>query len=348
MDDQLKDGMRRNRHSSRAFTAFVVTWAFVVLTVTGVVLYVVPQGRIANWLQWTLFGLDKEAWSHLHMLFGLVFIAAGLIHLVFNWKPFRNYLAARAEGHLKLKAELFTSLLFSLVLAVGAVMHLPPFSSVFVWNDQLKAAWASGPDKEPPFPHAEDLALPALARRLGFDHAAAVQALRAANIRVEDERASLLVVARANGTTPAALYALLPKPPLGQTERAEAAAASTAVPASVPAPISPPTVPAKSKPQTRAPEQTRPAAMSEVVPALPDPIEIEARLTGSGLGQKTLAGFAQAEGIAVEVAIDRLRSIGLEASAEDRFKPLADKIGSKPIEIAKAVLIPGYRPQPAP
>ncbi|MFN3595006.1 MAG: DUF4405 domain-containing protein [Thiobacillaceae bacterium] len=132
--------MQRNRHSMRAFTAFVVTWAFVVLTITGVVLYVVPPGRIANWLQWTLIGLDKEAWSHLHMLFGLVFILAGALHLVFNWKPFRNYLAARAGGQLRPKAELFTSLLLTLVLAVGAVMHLPPFSSVFELNDRLKNA----------------------------------------------------------------------------------------------------------------------------------------------------------------------------------------------------------------
>ena len=38
--------MRKNKQSARSLTAFLVTWAFVVLTVTGIVLYVVPQGRI--------------------------------------------------------------------------------------------------------------------------------------------------------------------------------------------------------------------------------------------------------------------------------------------------------------
>ena len=37
--------MRKNKQSARSLTAFLVTWAFVVLTVTGIVLYVVPQAE---------------------------------------------------------------------------------------------------------------------------------------------------------------------------------------------------------------------------------------------------------------------------------------------------------------
>ena len=39
--------MIKNKQSLRSPIAFSVTWAFVVLTVTGIVLYIVPQGRIA-------------------------------------------------------------------------------------------------------------------------------------------------------------------------------------------------------------------------------------------------------------------------------------------------------------
>ena len=52
--------MIKNKQSLRSLIAFLVTWAFAVLTVTGIVLYIVPQGRIAYWTHWSLAGLDKE------------------------------------------------------------------------------------------------------------------------------------------------------------------------------------------------------------------------------------------------------------------------------------------------
>ncbi|MDX1335263.1 MAG: DUF4405 domain-containing protein, partial [Gammaproteobacteria bacterium] len=94
--------MKKNKQSSRSFTAFVVTWAFVILTITGIVLYIVPQGRVAFWTHWSLVGLGKEQWGDLHMIFGGVFIVAGVLHLWFNWKPFKKYFAERAKGHFEL------------------------------------------------------------------------------------------------------------------------------------------------------------------------------------------------------------------------------------------------------
>lgn len=41
-------GFNKTLLTALAFAAFLATWSFVVLTVTGSVLYVVPQGRIAN------------------------------------------------------------------------------------------------------------------------------------------------------------------------------------------------------------------------------------------------------------------------------------------------------------
>ena len=38
----------RKKTSYRAMTSLVTTWAFVIATITGVVLYITPQGRIAN------------------------------------------------------------------------------------------------------------------------------------------------------------------------------------------------------------------------------------------------------------------------------------------------------------
>jgi hypothetical protein len=70
--------MRKNKHSIRSLTAFIVTWAFIVLMVTGLVLYVVPHGRVAYWVHWSLVGLEKDQWAWVHMIFGGIVIVAGI------------------------------------------------------------------------------------------------------------------------------------------------------------------------------------------------------------------------------------------------------------------------------
>ena len=293
--------MLRNKQSTRAFIAFLVTWSFLVLTITGLVLYIVPQGRIAFWTQWSLFGLGKEGWGGVHILFGGVFIVTGVVHLYFNWKPFRNYLAQRVKDHLELKQELLTSLVATSLLIVGAIAAVPPISWVFDLNEQIKDSWAHAPGSDPPFGHAEEVALPALARRANFELSAALDTWRAANIRVDDERSTLLRVAEENGTTPAALYALIPK-----------------------------------------------HRVAENLPTVSfDPLEIEQRLMGTGIGSKTLADFANEQNIEPTVVISRLRALGIQVAPEDKLKSIAEGTGTRPIEIAKAVLVPGYRVKPA-
>ncbi len=59
--------MIKNKQSTRSFVAFLVTWSFVVLTVTGLVLYIVPQGRVAYWIHRSMLGLGKESWGDVHI-----------------------------------------------------------------------------------------------------------------------------------------------------------------------------------------------------------------------------------------------------------------------------------------
>lgn len=44
----------------RQLTSFIITFAFVVIAISGVILYIVPPGRVANWTNWQLLGLGKE------------------------------------------------------------------------------------------------------------------------------------------------------------------------------------------------------------------------------------------------------------------------------------------------
>ncbi len=204
--------LAKNPQPARSFVAFLVTWSFLLLTITGIVLYIVPSGRVAHWTLWTLGGLSRGGWADVHILFGAVFIVAGALHLYYNWKPFKKYLATRVSGHLALKRELVTSLILTVLLTLGALFALPPVSWLFDLNDAAKSLWAQDAEQRPPYARAERTPLPVLAQRLGLDLDAMVTALEHAGIRIDEPRTNLEQLARAHGTTPAALFALIPKP----------------------------------------------------------------------------------------------------------------------------------------
>jgi hypothetical protein len=201
--------MISSKQGSRSLTAFIVTWSFLVLTVTGIVLYIVPQGRVAYWVDWSLLGLEKTDWANVHMVFGGVFIAMGILHLYFNWKPFKKYLAARVSGHLEVTRELVASIVISVLIIAGSIADVPPVSWVFDLNEAVKAAWVTSPEYEPPFGHAEEVSLKTLAKRTDLDLPAVVQTLRTQNIQFGDASDSIKSIAVANGMNPMQVYALI-------------------------------------------------------------------------------------------------------------------------------------------
>ncbi|QIK38636.1 hypothetical protein GWK36_12315 [Caldichromatium japonicum] len=93
-----------------------------------------------------------------------------------------------------------------------------------------------------------------------------------------------------------------------------------------------------------------PAALFALIPNGPpaarDPAAIEAQLAGSGLGAKTLADFAEHQGLIPERARAHLKTLGIEAEINETLKTIAERHAVRPIELAKAILIPGYRPKP--
>ncbi|MBK1733067.1 DUF4405 domain-containing protein [Thiococcus pfennigii] len=288
----------RRRLSLRSVIAFLVTWSFLVLTDTGLVLYVLPHGRVAYWTHWSLLGLDKDQWAGVHMMFGGLFIVTGALHLYFNWKPFTRYLAERIGAHMRPSRELFASLGLALAILVLAIRDLPPVSWVFDLNATLKAAWVTDPTLEPPYGHAEESTLAGLARRLRLDLPKAEAALDAAGLAVRGPQDTLEQIARRNATTPMAVYALIrdleiPEPP-----------------------------------------RTGP----------PTPEEVEARWAGTGLGQLTLAEVAARVGLGTDEALARLAADGIAARPGERLRPLAERAGVTPIDLLKAMLVPGFEP----
>ncbi len=120
-------------------------YATVLVILTGMVLYIMPPGRVAYWTDWRLQGLDKDQWEAIHILFGLLMMFPAVWHLYFNWKPFRRYL-----GSLRAPGKAFVSVtLATLILASLAVKDLPPASWLMALGARLKASWGNPSGLQP-------------------------------------------------------------------------------------------------------------------------------------------------------------------------------------------------------
>ena len=191
--------------SIRKITSLTAALSFVVVMVTSVILYIVPQGRVAYWADWRLWGLTKEAWGAVHINIGLLFLLSLFLHIYYNWKPLMAYLRDRSR-RMKIFTPAFNlSLLICTVTIAGTLFVIPPFSWVLDLNTAFKD---SGARKygEPPYGHAELSTLDAFAKQVDIDAQAARQRLLAAGFKIPEGKQTLKGLATINQTTPKSLF----------------------------------------------------------------------------------------------------------------------------------------------
>jgi len=165
----------KKHFSGRALASTLSGLTFLGMCVTGVILFIVPPGRVANWTGWTIFGLSKDQWQGLHIWLGIVFMVAVLMHLFYNWRPLLSYFKNTVSKTLALRWEWVLSLLICGVIAVGTVGGVKPFSSLLTWHESIKHGWERD-DQRAPIPHAELMTLTELA---GYEDDVTLEALMA-------------------------------------------------------------------------------------------------------------------------------------------------------------------------
>ena len=192
--------------SWRAFFSLLAAVSFIGMTFTGVILFVVPPGRIANWSGWTMLALTKDQWIGLHDWFSIIFVVAAGFHLYYNWKPFVSYLKSRITKAFALRAEWLAALIVCLIAFAGTVSGVSPFSTLMEWNERIKQSYDS-PRQRGPVPHAELMTLAELAESYtGVELETMLENLRQHGIKVESPDAVLGELAEANNLTPSELY----------------------------------------------------------------------------------------------------------------------------------------------
>ncbi len=190
---------------TRKITSLTSFFLFIVLIITSIVLYVVPQGRVAYWADWSLLGLSKEQWGDIHICTGIMFLAVSLLHIWLNWKPILAYLKKKAGKPNFTSPAFFISITLTLFVVFGSLLNLPPMKQILELSQDIKA---SGEAKYgiPPYGHAELSPLEIFCKRMGLDADKAAESLKKAGIEIESTKETIKSIAARAEITPKELY----------------------------------------------------------------------------------------------------------------------------------------------
>ncbi len=189
----------------RGFTSLTLTFSFIMMTVTGLVLYGVPPGRVANWIDWRLLGMSKEQWGAMHTIFSFLFVIFSIIHIIYNWRTLLTYLKDRIRKSYTRKAELAASLILAVIVFAGTLYEIPPFSTTMGIGSSFKESWDTG-GKTAPAPHTELRSLEDVVSEFGLDLARILNRLDRHDIFVTSPALSLKDIAEENNISPDELY----------------------------------------------------------------------------------------------------------------------------------------------
>lgn len=194
--------------SLRKTVSLTLGLSFAVMSVTGIVLFITPKGKIAYWSDWLFLGLSKEEWADLHITSMVLLLIAGIWHIYYNWGPLIGYLKNSAKKITPLKGEFLAALVLNVLFVVGTIYAIAPFQTLLDFNDAIKSYWERTAGS-PPYGHAEASTLKTYSRFIGLEADEAVSRLRAKGIVVEGSSETLEAIAIRNKTTPQAIDTIL-------------------------------------------------------------------------------------------------------------------------------------------
>ncbi len=314
----------------RRIISLTVVLSFIFLGLSGLMLFLSPQGRVAYWAGWTLFGLTKDQYSAVHTTVMVLFLTTGIWHIVLNWRPIVGYLKDRSKKIRVFTPESSVALGLSLAFLIGPLVRVPPFEQFLNAGEDIKAYWESTRGS-PPWGHAEESRLDAFCRRIVdfqrwegegaviVDCEEAQVALVGAGMVLEGPTQQLIDIAQANGTTPQAIADIVLSVARPATPE-EVAAGSTGG-------------------QGRGAGQGTGsgagsgfgAGSGSDAPAGPF------AHPPSGLGRITLREYAQEFGYDLEELLAILAGKGLEIDPDDRLREAATGLGVDPSGIIDAL-----------
>jgi len=191
----------------KKITSLTLGFSFLIMSFTGIVLFIVPHGRVAYWSDWHLLGLSKSQYGELHTTSMVTFLLFASLHIYYNWKPIVSYLKDKSKKVSFTKKEFLIALFLNLVFVVGTLFSAQPFKAFLDMGEGIKDSWTQQYG-EPPYGQAQKTKLKVFCRKLNIDLEKA-KAILEKNSIVFNENETLKTIATTNSIAPSEIYKMI-------------------------------------------------------------------------------------------------------------------------------------------
>jgi hypothetical protein len=190
--------------------SFSLAWSFLIILISGIVLYIAPPGRVSNWTNWMLLGFTKAGWQAIHTIFSYSFVILSIFHLFsFNWRVFVYYITSKAEKGINKKRELLVSVGLIAVVFLGTHFNLQPFKAVMDFGEWTTESWEVK-EEQAPIPHAEILTIRELSGKYVKMSADSILLLiRGKGLKADSVGQTIQKIGELNNLTPAKVYSII-------------------------------------------------------------------------------------------------------------------------------------------
>ena len=192
----------------RKITSMTMLVSFILLLVNSVILYIVPEGRVAYWADWHMGGLTKTQWGDQHVTVGVLFLVASFLHMFFNWPVITAYMKNKAREMKVFTGSFNAALMITLLVAIGTYYEVPPMSTIIHISGEIKDGGAKKYG-EPPYGHAELSSLKLFSKKEGLDADKALELMKEAGLKAESTKETLKNIAANNNLTPQQVYEII-------------------------------------------------------------------------------------------------------------------------------------------
>lgn len=189
----------------RKFISLSITFSFLVMSYTGIMLFISPKGRVANWSNWEIFGLSKTQYANLHVTFMILFLTGMLLHIYLNWKPLWSYLKNKNREFSLFTREFMFALGFTCLFFFGVLYEIAPFKQFIEFQDDVKLSWEKS-ENTPIYGHAELSTLKEFTINMNIDTQEAIVLLKNKGYVDISADAKLIDIAKENAISPNDIY----------------------------------------------------------------------------------------------------------------------------------------------
>lgn len=317
---------------NRILISLVTAFSFVAMSLSGIAAFIVPQGKVAYWTDWTFMGLSKPQWGNIHITTSVLFLIAGIWHICYNWTPLMQYLRGIPGRMTASIRDMVVAFLITLFFTAGAVTKTPPLNYILNFNGWIKDSWVKSAADEPPFGHAELLSLKGFCKKMYIDTGEAIVELSKTGVKVENENLTVEQIAHNNNITPAKVYLLIKK-----LERPDATPLSVMKPDTTQA-TGQLTQSVKPSAKNNGATVTSDSKEMAKTPRYTGDTVIE-RFEGKGIGKKTLASICQELKLDSAKVKQKLEAKNMTIKDDETLKAAATRLDVVPIELLKVILV---------